>query len=86
MTRKRQIHDLGTFHKEAAGRGLTYAQAQIEETCDRIGPVRAPSDRMKESSSTKYLHGTCCTNLQNKKWRKTNGNGERVGGVAKGNM
>ncbi|MCX4341763.1 MAG: hypothetical protein OSJ72_19305 [Lachnospiraceae bacterium] len=44
MARKRQIHDLGTFHKEAAGRGLTYAQAQIEETCDRIGPVRAPSD------------------------------------------
>lgn len=42
--KRRKIHDLGTFHKEASRRGLTYAQAQIEETCDRIGPVRAPSD------------------------------------------
>lgn len=40
--RGRKIHDLGTFHKEASRRGLTYAQAQIEETCDMIGPVRVP--------------------------------------------
>ncbi len=40
--KRRRIHDLGTFHKEAAGRGLTYAQAQIRETCERIGPVRVP--------------------------------------------
>ncbi|MFG6336341.1 MAG: hypothetical protein K1W20_12895 [Lachnospiraceae bacterium] len=43
--KRRRIHDLGTFHKEAARRGLTYAEAQIEETCDKIGPVRAPEDQ-----------------------------------------
>lgn len=42
--KRRKIHDLGTFHKEASRHGLTYAQAQIEETCDKIGSVRAPSD------------------------------------------
>lgn len=42
MARRRRIHDLGTFHKEAAERGLTYAQAQIEETCGLAGPVRVP--------------------------------------------
>lgn len=42
MARRRRIHDLGTFHKEATGRGLTYAQAQIEETCGLAGPVRVP--------------------------------------------
>ncbi len=41
---RRRIYDLGTFHKEAARRGLTYAQAQIEETCGKIGAVRAPAD------------------------------------------
>ncbi len=40
--KRRRIFDLGTFHKEAARRGLTYAQAQIEETCEKIGPVRRP--------------------------------------------
>ncbi len=42
MARRRRIHDLGTFHKEATSRGLTYAQAQIEETCGLVGPVRVP--------------------------------------------
>lgn len=42
MARRRRIHELGTFHKEATSRGLTYAQAQIEETCGLVGPVRVP--------------------------------------------
>ncbi len=42
MARRRRIHELGTFHKEATSRGLTYAQAQIEETCGLTGPVRVP--------------------------------------------
>lgn len=41
--KRRRIHDLGTFHKEATRRGLTYAQAQIEESCEKIGPVRIPT-------------------------------------------
>lgn len=40
--KRRRIHDLGTFHKEATSRGLTYAQAQIKETCGLVGPVRVP--------------------------------------------
>lgn len=40
--KRRRIHDLGTFHKEATRRGLTYAQAQIEESCEKVGPVRIP--------------------------------------------
>lgn len=39
---RRRIHELGTFHKEATSRELTYAQAQIEETCGLVGPVRVP--------------------------------------------
>ena len=42
--KRRRIHDLGTFHKEAARRGLTYAQAQIEESCEKTGTVRIPRD------------------------------------------
>lgn len=41
---KRRIHDINRFNKEAARRGLTYAEAQIEETCEKIGPVRAPEE------------------------------------------
>lgn len=44
MARRRRIHELGTFHKEATRRGLTYAQAQIEESCEKVGPVRIPED------------------------------------------
>lgn len=40
--KSRRIHDLGTFHREASRQGFTYAQAQIRETCERIGPVRIP--------------------------------------------
>lgn len=46
--KQRRIHDLGTFHKEATRSGLTYAQAQIEETCGKIGPVRAPMEENPE--------------------------------------
>ena len=44
MGRKRVRSDLGTFHREAARQGLTYAQAQIRETCLLSGPVRVPVD------------------------------------------
>lgn len=43
MAQRRRIHDLGTFHREASRRGLTYAEAQIEESCEKIGPVRVPA-------------------------------------------
>lgn len=42
MAQRRRIHSLGTFHREATRRGLTYAQAQTEETYDMIGLVRIP--------------------------------------------
>lgn len=42
MGRRRRIHDLGAFHRDATAQGLTYAQAQIRETCERIGEIRAP--------------------------------------------
>lgn len=42
MVRKKGISDLGRFHKEAAQRGLTYAEAQMQETSEMIGRVRAP--------------------------------------------
>ncbi len=45
---RRRIHDLGTFHKEASRRGLTYAEAQIEESCEKIGPVRRPEEQDPE--------------------------------------
>lgn len=44
MGRKRVKSDLGTFHREASRQGLTYAQAQIRETCEKIGTVRVPED------------------------------------------
>lgn len=39
---KRRIRDLGAFHREATRKGLTYAEAQIQESCEMIGPVRVP--------------------------------------------
>lgn len=45
---RRRIHDIDRFSKEAARRGLTYAEAQIEETCEKIGPVRAPEEDDQE--------------------------------------
>lgn len=44
----RRIHDLGTFHKEASRRGLTYAEAQMEESCEKIGAVRKPEEQDPE--------------------------------------
>ncbi|MCM1121807.1 MAG: hypothetical protein NC416_04415 [Eubacterium sp.] len=46
--KRRRIHDIDRFHKEAMRRGLTYAEAQIEETCEKIGPVRAPEEENPE--------------------------------------
>ncbi len=42
MGRQRLNSDLGAFCKDASERGLTYAEAQIQETCRMIGRVRAP--------------------------------------------
>lgn len=42
MGRKRRIHDLGAFHRDATAQGLTYAEAQIRETCEKIGEIRVP--------------------------------------------
>lgn len=44
----RRIHDLGIFHKEASRRGLTYAEAQMEESCEKIGSVRKPKEQDPE--------------------------------------
>ena len=53
MGRKKTKSDLGTFHKTAVDSGLTYAAAQIQETCRIVGKVRAPEShhckRNKES-------------------------------------
>ncbi len=43
MAQRRRIQDLGTFHREASRRGITYAEAQMEETCEKIGRVRVPT-------------------------------------------
>ncbi len=42
--KRRRIHDIDRFGREAMMRGLTYAEAQIRETCEKIGPVRAPEE------------------------------------------
>lgn len=42
MGRKWMNKGLGAFHRDATARGLTYAEAQIQETCRLIGRVRAP--------------------------------------------
>lgn len=44
MNRRRKISDLGKFHREVTLKGLTYAQAQIRETCEMIGPIKIPRD------------------------------------------
>lgn len=43
--RRKNKSDLGTFHREAAAKGLTYAEAQMQETCEIIGRIRAPRDK-----------------------------------------
>lgn len=42
MGRRKVKSDLGLFHKAAVESGLTYAAAQIQETCGIVGKVRAP--------------------------------------------
>lgn len=46
--RKRGASDLGSFHKEAVAKGLTYAEAQMQETCETIGKVRAPKGKLPD--------------------------------------
>lgn len=48
MAQRRRIHDLGAFHREASKRGLTYAEAQIEESCEKAGHARKPEEQDPE--------------------------------------
>lgn len=48
MARRRGESDLWTFHKDATSKGLTYAEAQMQETCRMIGKVRAPRGRLPD--------------------------------------
>lgn len=41
----RKKSDIGMFHKAATATGLTYAEAQIQETCRMIGKVRVPKGK-----------------------------------------
>lgn len=42
---RKESSSLGQFHKDAMAAGLTYAEAQIQETCQMIGKVRAPQGK-----------------------------------------
>lgn len=48
MARRKGGSVLGEFHKDAAARGLTYAEAQMQETCSLIGEVRAPKGKQPD--------------------------------------
>lgn len=48
MARRRGESDLGTFHRDSVRKGLTYAEAQVQETCSGIGKVRAPKGRLPD--------------------------------------
>ncbi len=50
MGRKKGNSSLGQFCKDAAAAGLTYAEAQIQETCSMTGKVRAPKDRQPDGT------------------------------------
>ncbi len=50
---KKGNSSLGQFHRDATAAGLTYAEAQIQETCSLIGKVRAPKDR--QPGGTVYI-------------------------------
>ncbi len=41
----RKKSDLGTFHRDAAAAGMTYAEAQMQETCRELGKVRVPKGK-----------------------------------------
>lgn len=45
---RRKDSDLGTFHKESTTKGITYAEAQIQETCELIGKIRAPKGEQSD--------------------------------------
>lgn len=46
MASRKRCSALGEFHKDAAARGLTYAEAQ--ETCRQAGKVRAPKGKLPD--------------------------------------
>lgn len=48
MARRKGDSELGEFHKNAASKGLTYAEAQMQETCRMAGKVRAPKGRLPD--------------------------------------
>lgn len=45
MGRRKENSSLGQFHKDAMAAGLTYAEAQIQETCRMAGKVRVPQGK-----------------------------------------
>lgn len=48
VVRRRGISNLGAFHREAANKGLTYAEAQMKETCELIGKVSVPKGKLPD--------------------------------------
>lgn len=44
MGKQKKNKGLGAFHKEMGKKGLTYAEAQIKESCEMVGRIRAPRD------------------------------------------
>ena len=42
MGRRKTDKSIGAFHKKMTEKGLTYAEAQMQETREMIGKVRAP--------------------------------------------
>lgn len=48
MIRKKDISSLGGFHKDAVSKGLTYAEAQMQETSRLVGRVRAPKGKLPD--------------------------------------
>ena len=50
MKRKKGNSSLGQFHRDATAAGLTYAEAQIQETCSMIGKIRVPKGRRPDGT------------------------------------
>lgn len=46
--RKRELSSLGEFHKAATAKGLTYAEAQMQETCKMVGRIRTPKGELPD--------------------------------------
>lgn len=55
MGRKKAKSDLGQFHKAAVESGITYAEAQIKETCRMIGQIRVPKGEDSDESPYKKV-------------------------------